>query len=114
MAEPASFEVRSEFEAGTGRLTVIGELDIATKPRLEEAAHAMIARGARELTIDLSELSFMDSSGLSLLIVLNKLARSEGWTLRLLKPAGPALTILTLTGADENLPFVADPENLDG
>jgi anti-sigma B factor antagonist len=110
MVEPASFEVRSEFDAGTGRLTVIGELDIATKPQLEEAAHATIARGARELTIDLSELSFMDSSGLSLLIVLNERANSEGWKLRLLKPAAPALTILTLTGADKNLPFVADAD----
>ncbi len=109
MVEPASFEVRSEFVAGTGRLTVVGELDIATKPQLEQAAHAAIARGGRDLTIDLRELSFMDSSGLSLLIILDERARNEGWTLRLLKPAGPALTILTLTGADKNLPFVADP-----
>lgn len=109
MIEPASFEVRSEFDGGNGRLIVVGELDIATKPQLEDAAHATIERGVRELTIDLRELSFMDSSGLSLLIILNERASSEGWTLRLLKPSGPALTILTLTGADENLPFVADP-----
>ena len=109
MVEPASFEVRREVEAGAGRLTVIGELDIATKPQLEEAAQATIADGVRDLTIDLRELSFMDSSGLSLLIILNKRAVDEGWTLRLLKPAGPALTILTLTGADKNLPFVAEP-----
>jgi anti-sigma B factor antagonist len=110
MVNPASFEIRSEFEAGTGRLTVVGELDIATKPQLQEAARAAIARGVRALTIDLTELSFMDSSGLSLLIILNQRASSEGWTLRLLKPAGPALTILTLTEADKNLPFVTDPD----
>ena len=109
MIEPPSFEVRSEFDSGTGRLTPVGELDIATAPELEEAARATIARGARELTIDLRELSFMDSSGLRLLIVLRERATSEGWTLRLLKPAGQVLTILALTGADENLPFVEDP-----
>ena len=109
MVEPTSFEVRSEFEAGAGRLTVVGELDIATKPQLEEAANAAIARGVHDLTVDLRELSFMDSSGLSLLIILNQRARNEAWTLRLLKPLGPALTVLTLTGADKNLPFVADP-----
>ncbi len=109
MVEPAPFKVQSQFEAGTGRLDVVGELDIATKPQLEEAANAAIARGVGDLTIDLTELSFMDSSGLSLLIILNERASNEGWTLRLLKPAGPALTILTLTGADKNLPFVADP-----
>ena len=109
MVEPASFEVRSEFEAGTGRLTVVGELDIATTPQLEEAARTAIARGVRDLTIDLRELSFMDSSGLSALIILNERASNEGWTLGLLKPTGPVLTILALTGAEKNLPFVADP-----
>ncbi len=109
MVEPAPFEIRSEFDAATARLTVVGELDIATTPQLEEAARATIARGVRSLTIDLSELTFMDSSGLRRLIILDERASSEGWTLRLLKPAGPALTILTLTGADENLPFVEDP-----
>jgi anti-anti-sigma factor len=110
VVEPPSFEVRSELESGAGRLTPVGELDIATTPQLEEAAHAIVGRGTRELTIDLRELSFMDSSGLRLLIVLRERATSEGWTLRLLKPAGPVLTILALTGADENLPFVEDPD----
>lgn len=109
MVEPAAFEVRSEFEIGRGRLTVVGELDIATAPQLDEAARAMIARGLRDLTIDLRSLSFMDSSGLRLLALLNKRADNEGWMLRLLKPAEPVLTILVLTGADKNLPFVEDP-----
>ena len=109
MVEPARFEVRSEFEAGTGRLIVIGELDISTTPQLEEAAHATIARGVRDLTIDLRKLGFMDSSGLRLLVILNERAGNEGWILRLLKPADPVLTILVLTGADKNLPFVEDP-----
>jgi len=109
VVERASFEVRSKSEAGTGRLTVVGELDIATTPQLEEAARATVAGGVRDLIIDLSELSFMDSSGLRLLIILRDRASSEGWTLRLVKPAGPPLTILALTGADKNLPFVEDP-----
>jgi anti-anti-sigma factor len=109
VVEPAPFEVRSELKAGACRLTVIGELDIATTPQLEEAASATIARGVRDLTIDLRKLSFMDSSGLRLLIVLSERAGTEGWTLGLLQPAGPPLAILALTGADKNLPFVEDP-----
>lgn len=109
MVKPASFDVRSECEADTGRLTVVGELDIATTPQLEEAARATIARGLRDLTIDLRKLTFMDSSGLRLLVILNERASNEGWMLRLLKPADPVLAILSLTGADKNLPFVEDP-----
>ena len=109
MVEPAPFEVRSEFRGGACRLTVIGELDIATTPQLEEAARATITPGVRDLTIDLGEVSFMDSSGLRLLIVLNERASAEGWVLRLLQPAGAVLAVLALTGADKNLPFVEDP-----
>lgn len=109
MVEPESFEVRSELKADACRLTVIGELDIATTPQLEEAANATIARGVRDLTIDLRKLSFMDSSGLRLLIVLSERAGTEGWALGLLRPAGPPLAILALTGADKNLPFIEDP-----
>jgi anti-anti-sigma factor len=109
MVEPAPFEVRSEFEADACRLTVIGELDIATTPQLEEAAHATIARGVIDVTVDLRQVTFMDSSGLRALIVLNDRASTEGWALGLLRPAGPPLAILALTGADKNLPFVEDP-----
>jgi anti-anti-sigma factor len=109
MEVSASFEIRSEFEASACQLTVIGDLDIATTPQLEEAARSTVARGVRELTLDLRELGFMDSSGLRLLVILNEHANNEGWTLRLLKPADPVLRILTLTGADKNLPFVEDP-----
>jgi anti-sigma B factor antagonist len=104
-----SFEIDSEFDAGIGQLTVVGELDMATVPLLEEQVRAMLARTVQELTIDLRKLSFLDSSGLRLFIVLRDRAAAEGWTLGLLRPSGQALSILSLTGADENLPFVEDP-----
>lgn len=107
--KPSPFEIHSECEAGTGRLTVVGELDMATVPQLEAKVHAMLAREVHALIIDLGKLRFIDSSGLRLLIILRDRAAAEGWTLSLLRPSGRVLSIFALTGADENLPFVEDP-----
>jgi anti-anti-sigma factor len=103
------FEIHSEFERGTGRLTVVGELDMATAPQLEEKVDALLLQGAGALIIDLGKLRFIDSSGLRLLIILHDRAVAEGWTLGLLRPTGQVLSMFALTGADENLPFIEGP-----
>jgi anti-sigma B factor antagonist len=110
MVRPSSFEIRSECDTDSGRLTVSGELDIATRPELEEAVGALLARGARTLVIELGELTFIDSSGLGLLIVLNELATNDGWTLQLTRPRGQVLSVVELTGADDHLPFIDPPD----
>lgn len=109
MVRPSPFEIHSEFEVGIARLAVVGDLDIATVPQLEKEAQAMLAREVRELLIDLSQLAFIDSSGLRLLIALDGEASRDGWTLGLIRPPEGALTIFRITGAEENLPFIEDP-----
>jgi anti-anti-sigma factor len=60
------------------------------------------------LTLDLSNLTFMDSSGLRLLIELNARAGQDGWTLALLPSRHESTNmVLRLTGADTALPFTS-------
>jgi len=102
------FEIRSELEGDTARLTVTGEIDIATAPRVEEAIATVLAQGASAVIVDLSRLAFVDSSGLRMLITLNDRAGAEGWSLGLLRPPEPAFSVFQITGAEENLPFIED------
>jgi anti-sigma B factor antagonist len=102
-------EIDQHLEGSAGQLTLRGELDIATVPRLEEAVAAVLAHSPSELTIDLRPLSFLDSSGLREFILLADRAEEEGWRLLLLRPAPPALSIFQITRAEENLPFVDEP-----
>jgi anti-anti-sigma factor len=95
-------------EGEQGRLTLTGELDIATVPRVQEQLDGLLARGARKLKIDLRRLGFVDSSGLRMFIVLNQRARVEGWTLELTRPAPQARRAFQLTGVERSLPFVED------
>jgi anti-anti-sigma factor len=90
------------------RLTVTGELDIATVPRVEEAVATVLAQGARSVIVDLSRLAFVDSSGLRMFITLNDRAPAEGWSLGLIRPPEPAFSVFQITGAEENLPFIED------
>jgi anti-anti-sigma factor len=97
------------MQGDTARLTVTGELDIATVPRLEEAVATVLAQGARSLIVDLSRLAFVDSSGLRMFITLNDRASAEGWSLGMIRPPDPSYSVFQITGAEENLPFIEDP-----
>ena len=97
------------MQGDTARLTVAGELDIATVPRLEEAVATVLAHGARSVIVDLSRLAFVDSSGLRMFITLNDRASAEGFSLGLIRPPEPSLSVFQITGAEENLPFIEDP-----
>jgi anti-anti-sigma factor len=105
------FEIRSELEGDEARLTLSGELDLATVPRAEEAVASVLARGARRVVVDLSGLAFVDSSGLRMFITLNERTANEGWTLGLIRPAPPSLSVFEITGAERNLPFIEDPRS---
>ena len=55
----------------------VGELDIASAPSVTTAAEDAFADGYRLLLLDLSGISFMDSTGLSALLALHREAESR-------------------------------------
>jgi anti-sigma B factor antagonist len=107
IARPLQIETRLEGPRAT--LTLVGELDIATVPRLQEAVQAALAGQPSELVIDLRPLGFLDSSGLRQMLMLADRAGEEGWELILVRPAEQVLAIFQVTRAEENLPFVDEP-----
>ena len=112
MAIARPLQVDSVREGDRARLTLTGELDIATVPRLQDALEAALAGGPRQLVVDLRTLGFLDSSGLRQFIVLADRAREEGFELVLVRPARAVLAIFQITRAEENLPFVDEPPPL--
>jgi anti-anti-sigma factor len=100
-----------------------GELDLATAQALRSTLDAAIAEtlsggldgmenGAR-LVLDLRGLSFIDSSGLHLLVAVDQRAQREGFQLTLLAPAAPIDRAIQLCGLDEILPFAAPVDAVD-
>jgi anti-anti-sigma factor len=87
-------------------LALSGDLDISGEDALEDALEAARTEGGT-LTIDLSELHFIDSSGLRVLVRLHNDAVTKGFDYRLI--AGPPHVHRTfaLCGLDRTLTFAA-------
>jgi anti-sigma B factor antagonist len=76
MVTPFGVEVSNDA-AATPVVVVRGEIDVATSPQLRNELNALVARGARVITLDFEEVSFVDSSGLGVLVGTYKRLRDE-------------------------------------
>jgi anti-sigma B factor antagonist len=102
---PATFEVAVEPAREVVRVKPVGELDLATVSVLEDQVRELLAVGFEQLIIDLRGLSFMDVSGLRLLLSLTQCAESEGWRLSLIQGSVPVRRLFALTDTIRRLPF---------
>ena len=106
MIRPTEFEITQTGEGPAVALSISGELDIRTISVVSERVDEQLAAGVSDLTLDLRRLTFLDSSGLRLLIGLHDRSRQSGWQLRLISPEAEAATlVLRATGAHSALPF---------
>jgi anti-sigma B factor antagonist len=103
---PAKFGITEEIRGETLLLSLVGELDLSTVPELARRVEDRLAESPTRITLNLEDLTFMDSSGLRLLIELNRKSAQEEWKLTLIPSKHEsARMVLRLTGADAALPF---------
>jgi anti-anti-sigma factor len=96
-----AIEVREAPLAGAPGVSVIGEIDAATAPILEEAVESRILATHGAFVIDLGEVPFLDSGGANVLLRARALLGREDRELVLVCPPGPVLHVLeTLRIAD--------------
>ena len=101
--EVASFHVSvTETPAGTV-LTPHGDMDMATVGEFERVAGHLVGSGQASLMIDLSDVAFMDSSGINGLIRVKKACDAAGGQLSLSRPQPRVRDVLRLTGLTEFL-----------
>ncbi len=103
-------EVRSEGRAAV--IVVGGELDLASGPALEDELARVRTSDVELVVLDLRELEFMDSTGLSILVKANQQAVDEGRRFGLVKGSPQVQRLLDLTGVAEHLTLVDAPEEL--
>lgn len=85
-------------------VTVKGEVDVYTAPKLKDELLGLIEEGKNQIVVDLEGVEFMDSSGLGVLVgALRRLKEREG-TLALVCTKGPVLRILSITGLNKVFP----------
>jgi anti-anti-sigma factor len=86
-------------------LRAVGELDLASAPKLRAATEDLRAAGFDQLVIDLRQVTFIDLVGVRLLVGLAEASRKDGWQLSLTQGGRQVLRMLALTGARSQLPM---------
>ena len=87
--------------AGDGNIQLFGlggSLDIATSPSLRATLMEAADRAKHEIVVDLTQLEFLDSTGLGALIGAHKRAAEHGGSVRLVAQEGQILRLLRITG----------------
>jgi anti-sigma B factor antagonist len=110
-----TFQPPESFRCETGRdgdafwVRPIGELDLDTAPRLEHALTVVREAGAARVVLDLRALTFMDSTGLRLVIRWDTAAREAGFEFGIVPGPDAVQRVFRLTGMDEHLAIVEPP-----
>jgi anti-sigma B factor antagonist len=109
MRQPPPFDITTSTLAGNVlAVRPSGELDLATAPRLFDVLHDA-RKQQRSVELDLSALTFMDSTGLSGLLEASRAAKADGWNLRIVRPSQPVSRVIEMTGLQGIITIDGDP-----
>lgn len=86
---------------GTETLFVMGELDISSAPGLEHAVMEALDGQGEEFRLDLSQLTFMDSTGANALFHVHKRVDGLGRRLVVVSPTDAVRMVLEILGLDQ-------------
>ena len=92
-----SIDLRTE-EGGALLFKLRGSLDLATAPTVRAALTEASDKGPHDLIVDLTQLEFLDSTGLGVLIGSHRRAAEHGGSFRLIIGDGPIVRLLNITG----------------
>lgn len=84
--------------------TLAGEIDVTNSADLRDMLEAAVSEGTRTLVIDLSGVSFMDSSGLHALLQVTRMLQRQEGVLSVVSPQGIVNRLLRLCAADQLMP----------
>ena len=102
MVTPFAVEVSGDPTAP--HVVVRGELDVATSPQLRNELNALLTRGAQHITVEFGDVSFVDSSGLGVLVGTYKRLREEGsGTIRIIGAQPSVRKVFEITGLESAL-----------
>jgi anti-sigma B factor antagonist len=101
-------EIETEVADGLARVALKGELDLSTVNKVEEELESLEAGGAALIVLDMSRLTFLDSTGLRCLVTADQRARDAGRRLVLVRGPDAVQRVFTITRLEERLEMVDD------
>ena len=110
---PITYEAHRDGEMV--RLALAGEFDLSNATQVEDALKEIERERPSLLVLDLRELTFMDSTGLRVMVSADARARDDSRRLAVVQGPEPVHRVFRITGLDDHLEMVETPEAaLDG
>lgn len=108
----SQFNVNVRKEGAAAVVAVVGELDLASGPELESQLDQLTPPDTQLVVVDLRQLDFMDSTGLSIIVRAHQRLAGEGCEMGLVRGSQQVQRLLDLTGVAERLRLVDSPDEL--
>lgn len=102
-------DIRTVPADGALRVVAEGELDLFTAPLLDAAVQAAEATDTGMVIVDIEAVSFIDSSGLRMLLSACARSHRDGRELRLTRGSEQASRLFEVVGVGHRLPFIDEP-----
>jgi anti-sigma B factor antagonist len=103
-SQPFRCEVQPEREGA--RIRPVGEVDLATVDVVQDQLAELKSLGFSQLTLDLRAVSFMDSTGLRMILEWDASSRADGFAFSLVAGSPAVQRLFDVTGTRERLDFV--------
>jgi anti-sigma B factor antagonist len=97
----APFAVDARPDRSRVIVSVTGEIDRATIGAVTRALDELRAAGWADLVLDLHNVTFMDSSGLALMLDCDRAAREDGWAFAIVDGSPSVARVLEIAGLSE-------------
>ncbi len=108
-------KVSIRSQAGRTVMSVGGEIDLYTAPRLHgELVTALSGGGPVQIVVDMSGVEFCDSTGMNVLLAAQRRAREQGGDLELASPRPAIKKVLQVTGLESVFTVLEDPAAVAG
>jgi anti-sigma B factor antagonist len=102
-----SFEVIERAEGDRAWITLRGELDLATVDEVRDRLDALRAAG-RPVVLDLDHLTFMDSTGIRLVLEAVRHSDRDGWRFEVTRGSTSVRRIFASARIDDRLPYASE------
>jgi anti-sigma B factor antagonist len=94
-----------ELDAHTHLIELAGQVDLYSAPEFKQRTAEVIEQGKSRLIVDLTQVTFMDSTGLSVLVGALKRLRLMGGALAIVATDEGTLRLFEMTGLDASFPI---------
>ena len=98
-----SINANNNEEAGIWEFSLVGEVDISNAHYFKKQLEAALKEKRQNITIDFSELMYIDSTGLGIIIGVYGSVKGEGLTIKILNPRDNVKKLLNISGLDRIL-----------